>query len=144
MRSPPPSARIDRLPAAALSCCCPAKQRWALLESNPPRDSWIEGDEIKNVSAFGEAKTSPNENRETFISEPEHASKNSSFLSDEVAIIFASGLVANTQLTSTALARIGSNRFSNSSCNWNGSKHSKKSRNSRCFLRLKTSNCNKR
>jgi hypothetical protein len=56
-----------------------------------PRDSWIEGDEIKNVSALGEAKTSPNENRETFISEPEHASKNSSFLFDEVAIIFASG-----------------------------------------------------
>ena len=57
---------------------CPVKQTRALLESNPPRDNWIDGDEIKSVSTFGEANTSPNENWETFISEPEHASKNSS------------------------------------------------------------------
>jgi hypothetical protein len=37
------------------------KQRRALLESNPPRDNWIDGDEIESVSAFGEAKVSPNE-----------------------------------------------------------------------------------
>src|SRR5207247_6946879 len=56
----------------------PAKQRRAVLESNPPRDSWIERRRNKNVSTFGEAKTSPNAKRQTFISEPEHALKNSS------------------------------------------------------------------
>jgi len=59
-------------------CLCPAKQRRALLESNPPRDNWIDGDEIKSVSTFGEANTSPNDKWQTFISEPEHALKNSS------------------------------------------------------------------
>src|SRR5216110_1053832 len=54
----------------------PAKQKRALLESNPPRDNWIEGDEIKTVSTFGEAQTSPNVRLETFISEPSHALKN--------------------------------------------------------------------
>jgi len=34
----------------------PVKQRRALLESNPPRDNWIDGDEIESVSGFGEAK----------------------------------------------------------------------------------------
>ena len=57
---------------------CPVKQKRALLKSNPPRDNWIEGDEIKNVSAFGEAQTSPKVSLETFISEPEHALQNSS------------------------------------------------------------------
>src|SRR5215469_622835 len=52
----------------------PVKQRRALLESNPPRDSWIERRRNKIVSTFGEAKTSP---KETFISEPEHALQNS-------------------------------------------------------------------
>src|SRR5919108_2067658 len=37
----------------------PVKKRGALLKSNPPRDNWIEGDEIKTVSTIGEAKTSP-------------------------------------------------------------------------------------
>src|SRR3954469_23842457 len=60
----------------------PVKQRRALLESNPPRDNWIDGDEIKNVSrSFGEANTSPNQKGQTFISEPEHALKNSSKIS---------------------------------------------------------------
>ena len=58
-----------------LNSSSPVKQKRALLESNPPRDNWIEGDEIKNVSPFGEAKTSPNGNWETLISEPEHALK---------------------------------------------------------------------
>jgi hypothetical protein len=57
---------------------CPVKQKRALLESNLPRDNWIEGDEIKNVSTFGEAQTSPKVSLETFISEPEHALQNSS------------------------------------------------------------------
>ena len=51
------------------------KQTRALLKSNPPRDNWIEGDEIKNVSILGEAQTSPRLNLETFISEPRHALK---------------------------------------------------------------------
>jgi len=55
---------------------CPVKQKRALLKSNPPRDSWTEGDEIKTVSTFGEDPTSPNANPETFISEPSHALKN--------------------------------------------------------------------
>ena len=55
---------------------CPVKQKRALLKSNPPRDNWIEGDEIKTVSIFGEAKTSSNLRPETFISEPEHALEN--------------------------------------------------------------------
>jgi hypothetical protein len=41
---------------------CPVKRKRALLESNPPRDNWTDGDEIKRVSTFGEANTSPNEN----------------------------------------------------------------------------------
>jgi len=40
---------------------CPVKRRRALLESNPPRDNWSDGDEIKSVSTFGEDNTSPNE-----------------------------------------------------------------------------------
>src|SRR5512138_526519 len=56
----------------------PVKQRRALLESNPPRDSWIERRRNKAVSTFGEAKTSPKATAETFISEPEHALPNSS------------------------------------------------------------------
>jgi len=57
-------------------CFCPAKQKRALLKSNPPRDNWTEGDEIKNVSVFGEAQTSPSLNPETIISEPSYALKN--------------------------------------------------------------------
>jgi hypothetical protein len=58
-----------------LQCICPVKQKRALLKSNSPRDSWIEGDEIKNVSIFGEVTTSSKINRQTFISEPSHALK---------------------------------------------------------------------
>src|SRR5437899_288673 len=56
----------------------PVKQRRALLESNSPRDSWIERQRNRTVSTFGEATTSPKANCETFISEPEHAFQNSS------------------------------------------------------------------
>jgi hypothetical protein len=56
----------------------PVKQKRALLESNPPRDSWIERRRNKIVSTVGEAKTSPTRKLETFISEPEHALTNSS------------------------------------------------------------------
>src|SRR4051794_38877982 len=52
---------------------CLAKQRRALLESNPPRDSWIERRRNNTVSTFGEAQTSPKAKGETIISEPEHA-----------------------------------------------------------------------
>jgi hypothetical protein len=54
---------------------CPVKQKRALLKSNPPRDSRTDGDEIKNVSTFGEAKTSPKPVWRMIISEPEHALK---------------------------------------------------------------------
>jgi hypothetical protein len=54
---------------------CPVKQKRALLKSNPPRDNWIEGDEINRLHIWG-AQHSPNANRETFISEPSHALKN--------------------------------------------------------------------
>ncbi len=54
---------------------CPVKQKRALLESNPPRDNWIEGDEIKSVSTFGEANTSPKALAETLYFRAEHALK---------------------------------------------------------------------
>jgi hypothetical protein len=54
-------------------CLCPVKQKRALLESNPPRDSWIERRRNTTASTFGEAKTSPKATLEPFISEPEHA-----------------------------------------------------------------------
>ena len=73
----------DRRPALTvarqrLNSARPVKQRRALLESNPPRDSWIDRRRNEVVSTFGEAKTSPKARRETFISEPEHAFQNSS------------------------------------------------------------------
>ena len=64
------------------------KQRRALLESNPPRDNWIDGDEIETLCAFGEAKTSPNGNPANSISEPEHACLKLIVDFDEVAIIW--------------------------------------------------------
>src|SRR3974377_2111286 len=56
----------------------PVKQRRALLESNPPRDRWIDRRRNRTVSTFWEAKNSPEPKRDRSISEPEHASKNSS------------------------------------------------------------------
>lgn len=50
------------------------KQKRALLRSNPPRDNWIEGDEI-NVSSFGEAKNLPEANPEMNYFRAEHALK---------------------------------------------------------------------
>ena len=72
-------------PRERLNSYRPAKQRRALLESNPPRDSWIERRRNKNVSTFGEAKTSSNAKRKTFIPEPEHALKNSSNPSRQIS-----------------------------------------------------------
>ena len=69
----------------------PVKQRRALLESNPPRDNWIERRRNKNVSAFGEAQTSPNEKPETLISEPEYALQNSSKTVSKSSNIFRAG-----------------------------------------------------
>jgi len=65
-------------PAKNLTSICPVKHKRALLESNPPRDSRTDGDEIKTVSTFGGANASPKANWQTFISEPEHPLKNSS------------------------------------------------------------------
>src|SRR6266487_1762026 len=55
---------------------CPVKRKRALLKSNPPRDNWIEGDEINRLHIWG-ANNSPNANLQTFISEPSHALKTS-------------------------------------------------------------------
>jgi hypothetical protein len=59
-----------------LHCPRPVKQKRALLKSNPPRDNWIEGDEIKSVSICWGGQNLPNNNLETIISEPSHALKN--------------------------------------------------------------------
>src|SRR5207247_9461960 len=71
-----PEKQLERTQRRRIRLACPVKQRRALLKSNPPRDNWIEGDEIKSVSTLGEPKSSPRVNLETFISEPCHALKN--------------------------------------------------------------------
>src|SRR5437764_6171153 len=71
-----PEKQLERTQRRRIRLACPVKQKRALLKSNPPRDNWIEGDETKNVSFLGEAKTSPRLHLETFISEPRHAFKN--------------------------------------------------------------------
>ena len=52
---------LERAHLMRLPCPCPVKQKRALLKSNPPRDNWIEGDEI-TVSIWGGQKTSPKQN----------------------------------------------------------------------------------
>src|SRR6266581_8239814 len=59
-----------------VDCPRPAKQKRALLKSNPPRDNWIEGDEIKPVSIFGEANTSPKNKSEHSYFRAESCLKN--------------------------------------------------------------------
>src|SRR5207249_9824460 len=87
-----------------LNSCRPVKQRRALLESNPPRVSWIERRRNKKrLRIWGGQNLPKCKQRRPFISEPEHASKNSSFLFDEVAIILkllsiASRLARPTQM----------------------------------------------
>ena len=75
---------LSDLLAAALTCprqrsnsYRPVKQKRALLESNPPRDSWIERRRNKTVSTFGEAKTSPKARQpwRPLFQSPEHASQ---------------------------------------------------------------------
>jgi hypothetical protein len=60
-----------------LGFCCPVKQRRALLESNSPRDNWIEGDEIEPSPHLGRTKP-PQMKKETIYFRAEHALKNSS------------------------------------------------------------------
>lgn len=67
---------IEKQNGFGLESFRPVKQKRALLKSNPTRDSWTEGDEIKTVSNFGEALTSPKKDRRQFIFEPSHALKN--------------------------------------------------------------------
>src|SRR5438270_1844409 len=81
----------------------PVKQRRALLESNPPRDNWIERRRNKNVSIFGEANTSPKPNQETFISEPEHALENSSNPVSKSSNVFRDGHQQQKPLEKTTL-----------------------------------------
>src|SRR5438105_8119879 len=81
----------------------PVKQRRALLESNPPRDNWIERRRNKNVSIFGEANNSPKPNQETFISEPEHALENSSNPVSKSSNVFRDGHQQQKPLEKTTL-----------------------------------------
>src|SRR5436853_495397 len=53
----------------------PVKQKRALLESNPPRDNWIERRRNKKRLRIWGGQNLPKWNKETFISEPEHALK---------------------------------------------------------------------
>ena len=96
-----PTRGICRLSAAAKSAnsFCPVKRKRALLESNPPRDNWIQRRRNKNVSLFGEAYTSPKTNLETFISEPEHALQNSSKLVSKSSKSFSHGQQQQKTLT---------------------------------------------
>src|SRR5687768_15267730 len=71
-----PAKQFAKPPPPRLESLRPVKQKRALLKSNPPRDNWIEGDEI-TVSTFGEANTSPKQNLEVIISESSHALKTS-------------------------------------------------------------------
>ena len=83
---------------------CPVKQKRALLESNPPRDNWIERRRNKTVSTFGEAKTSPKAISETFILEPEHAFQNSSNTVSKSLKSFRNGHWQTKTLEKTTLA----------------------------------------
>src|SRR6476646_2276300 len=65
---------LETKPLSSLRCTGPVKQKRALLESNPPRDSWTEGDEM-HVSTSGEAQTSPDAAMQSFIYEPSHTLK---------------------------------------------------------------------
>src|SRR6266487_125174 len=53
----------------------PVKQKRALLESNPPRDNWIERRRNKKRLRIWGGQNLPKWKKETFISEPEHALK---------------------------------------------------------------------
>src|SRR5436190_13568700 len=53
----------------------PVKQKRALLESNPPRDNWIERRRNKKRLRIWGGQNLPKWNKEIFISEPEHALK---------------------------------------------------------------------
>src|SRR5687768_7783917 len=50
---------LAKTPTRQLESFCPVKQKRALLKSNPPRDNWIEGDEI-TVSTLGRPKPPQN------------------------------------------------------------------------------------
>src|SRR5207253_5718728 len=53
----------------------PVKQKRALLESNPPRDNWIERRRNKKRLRIWGGQNLPKWKKEAFISEPEHALK---------------------------------------------------------------------
>src|SRR5438477_261620 len=53
----------------------PVKQKRALLESNPPRDNWIERRRNKKRLRIRGGQNLPKWKKEAFISEPEHALK---------------------------------------------------------------------
>src|SRR3974390_704868 len=82
----------------------PVKQRRALLESNPPRDSWTERRRNKTVSTFGEAKTSPKATVETFILNTGHAFPNSPKTCSKSSITFSDGHPQQKTLTKNYLS----------------------------------------
>src|SRR5437762_291912 len=113
-----PEKQLERTQRRRIRLACPVKQRRALLKSNPPRDNWIQGDEIKSVSTLGEPKTSPRANLETFISEPCHALKN----------LGAPGANRSKKLTKNSL----------SECPFFRSKHTTRGWRQRCRILLPT------
>src|ERR1043165_341976 len=48
-----PEKQLERTQRQRVGSACPVKQTRALLKSNPPRDNWIEGDEIKTSPSLG-------------------------------------------------------------------------------------------
>src|ERR1043165_586799 len=51
-----PEKQLERTQRQRVGSACPVKQTRALLKSNPPRDNWIEGDEIKTSPSLGRPK----------------------------------------------------------------------------------------
>src|ERR1043166_2563111 len=51
-----PEKQLERTQRQRVGSACPVKQTRALLKSNPPRDNWIEGDEIKTSPSVGRPK----------------------------------------------------------------------------------------
>jgi hypothetical protein len=96
------SSGFSRLTALAenANSLCPVKRKRALLESNPPRDNWSDGDEIKRVSTFGEANTSPNTRLGYFYFRAGACLKNSF----QTVQSFHNGQINQKPLTKTALA----------------------------------------
>src|ERR1043166_1422944 len=51
-----PEKQLERTQRQRVGSACPVKQARAVLKSTPPRDNWIEGDEIKTSPSLGRPK----------------------------------------------------------------------------------------